>query len=204
MAAGVSAYVLRKNPSAEVLGAVIQFVMKGNATVISVPFMQSFIDSLKNSANQILGRVAGVNGFSIADSVPGTVDPPKPPDGNGYVQAFAETLPAFLSEEGESEFVAFRLEANPIGDMRRAVVAAAARWILDNGRIVLATVGQFNVPSARTLRSVGLQYTFMDIKGLPGPFKVPPQPLGRPYPEAQVYDYYPRWAINDDILPKPD
>ena len=124
VAAGVSAYVLRKNASAEVLGAVIQSVMKGNATVISVPFMQSFIDSLKNSANQILGRVAGVNGFSIADSVPGTVDPPKPPNGNGYVQAFAETLPAFLSEEGESEFVAFCLEANPIGDMRRAVVAA--------------------------------------------------------------------------------
>ena len=99
------------------------------------------------------------------------------------------------------------MEVTPVRTGRglgRAVVAAAARWILDNGRIVLATVGQFNVPSARTLRSVGLQYTFMDIKGLPGPFKVPPQPLGRPYPEAQVYDYYPRWAINDDILPKPD
>ena len=65
-------------------------------------------------------------------------------------------------------------------------------------------MGQFNVPSARTLRSVGLQYAFMDMRVLPGPFKVPAQPLGRPYPGAQVYDYYPRWAMNQDISPKPD
>ena len=40
----------------------------------------------------------------------------------------------------------------------RAVVGAAMRWILENGRIAMANVGTFNVPSARTLRSVGLRY----------------------------------------------
>ena len=86
----------------------------------------------------------------------------------------------------------------------RAVVAAAAGWILDSGRIALATVGPFNVPSTRTLRSVGLRYMFTITKGTPAPFKVPPQVLGSPYPGAAVYNYYPSWAMNQSILPRPD
>ena len=85
----------------------------------------------------------------------------------------------------------------------RAVVAAAARWIVESGRVALATVAGFNVPSARTLRSVGLDYLFMDLEGKRGPVSVPPQTLGAPYPGAKVYDYYPRWAMNQEILPKP-
>ena len=85
----------------------------------------------------------------------------------------------------------------------RAVVAAAARWIVENGSVALATVAGFNVPSARTLRSVGLEYLFMDLEGKRGPVMVPPQTLGAPYPGAEVYDYYPRWAMNQDILAKP-
>ena len=85
----------------------------------------------------------------------------------------------------------------------RAVVAAAARWIVESGRVALATVAGFNVPSARTLRSVGLDYLFMDLEGKRGPVIVPPQTLGAPYPGAKVYDYYPRWAMNQEILPKP-
>jgi GNAT superfamily N-acetyltransferase len=85
----------------------------------------------------------------------------------------------------------------------RAVVAAAARWIVESGSVALATVAGFNVPSARTLRSVGLEYLFMDLEGKRGPALVPPQTLGAPYPGAMVYDYYPRWAMNQDILPKP-
>ena len=85
----------------------------------------------------------------------------------------------------------------------RAVVAAAARWIVESGSVALATVAGFNVPSARTLRSVGLEYLFMDLEGKRGPVSVPPQTLGAPYPGARVYDYYPRWAMNQHILPKP-
>ena len=86
----------------------------------------------------------------------------------------------------------------------RAVVSAAAQWILDNGRVILATVGPFNIPSARTLRSLGLQYSLVTLEGSVKHFFVPPQPLGSPIPGAKVYDYYPRWAMNQDILPKPD
>ena len=81
----------------------------------------------------------------------------------------------------------------------RAVVAAAASWILQNGRTPMASVGGFNIPSARTLRSVGLRYLMSDLHSMDGPFRVPPQPLGRPYSEAPLYDYYPRWAMNQDI-----
>ena len=84
----------------------------------------------------------------------------------------------------------------------RAVVAAAAEWILQNGRVAAASVGPFNVPSARTLLSVGLRYLMSEIHGVEGPLRVPPQPLGRPYPNAPVYDYYPRWAMNRDIQPR--
>ena len=85
----------------------------------------------------------------------------------------------------------------------RAVVAAAARWIVESGSVALATVAGFNVPSARTLRSVGLDYLFMDLEGKRGPVSVPPQTLGAPYPGAKLYDYYPRWAMNQEIMPKP-
>ena len=84
----------------------------------------------------------------------------------------------------------------------RAVVAASAAWILRQGKTPMASVGPFNIPSARTLRSVGLRYLISDIRGIPGQFRVPPQPLGRPSPDADLYDYYPRWAMNRDIQPR--
>ena len=84
-----------------------------------------------------------------------------------------------------------------------AVVNAAANWIVESDRIVLATVGTFNIPSTRTLRSVGLRYAFMTIDGRPGPFMVPPQPLGSPRPGETLYNYYPEWAKTKEILPRP-
>ena len=85
----------------------------------------------------------------------------------------------------------------------RAVVSAAGRWILDQGRLVMASTAPFNVPSARTLRSAGLQYGFTAMLGRPGVLKVPPQPLGLPYPGADVHNLYPDWAMNKDIRPRP-
>lgn len=85
----------------------------------------------------------------------------------------------------------------------RAVVSAAANWILQNGKVPFATVGTFNVPSARTLRSVGLRYAFMTMDGRPGPFMVPPQTLGSPRPGETLYNYYPDWAMTKGILPRP-
>ncbi|MYB48578.1 MAG: GNAT family N-acetyltransferase [Dehalococcoidia bacterium] len=98
------------------------------------------------------------------------------------------------------------METHPDAQTRglgHAVVNAAANWILENDRIVLATVGTFNIPSARTLRSVGLRYAFMTIDGRPGPFMVQPQPLGSPRPGETLYNYYPDWAITKGILPRP-
>ena len=67
----------------------------------------------------------------------------------------------------------------------------------------LATVGTFNIPSARTLRSVGLRYAFMTIEGRPGPFMVMPQPLGSPRKGETLYNNYPDWAMTKGILPRP-
>ncbi|MCZ6679228.1 MAG: GNAT family N-acetyltransferase [Candidatus Poribacteria bacterium] len=83
----------------------------------------------------------------------------------------------------------------------RAVVSSAGRWILEHNRLVLATTAPWNVPSARVLRSVGLQYIMSGMTGMPAPFRVPPQPLGSPYPGAEMRHYYPGWAINKDIKP---
>ncbi len=98
------------------------------------------------------------------------------------------------------------METHPNAQARglgRAVVNAAANWILENDRIVLATVGTFNIPSARTLRSVGLRYAYMTIDGKPGPFMVQPQPLGSPRAGETLYQYYPDWATTKGILPRP-
>lgn len=84
----------------------------------------------------------------------------------------------------------------------RAVVSAAARWILDNGKLVVASTAQFNVPSARTLRSVGLRHVMTSMHGSPGAMNLAPQPLGAPYPGAVTHNLYPRWAMNHEILPK--
>ena len=85
----------------------------------------------------------------------------------------------------------------------RAVAAAAAGWVIRKGGLPMATVGPFNVPSVRTLRGVGLRYAFTTSVAMEGPFRIPPQMLGSPLPDAEVYDFYPRWAMNRKIRPRP-
>lgn len=84
----------------------------------------------------------------------------------------------------------------------RAVVSAAGRWIVAQGKIAMATVAPWNVPSTRNLRSVGLRHLYTDLIGVEGPFRVGPQPLGTPLPGMEVHDWYPRWAMNKDIRPR--
>jgi len=85
-----------------------------------------------------------------------------------------------------------------------AVVSAAGTWVLEQGRLPIATVAPFNVPSTRTLRRVGLEYGMTEMTGVDGPFQVPPQPIGTPLPDAEIYDYYPDWAMNRSIRPNSD
>jgi hypothetical protein len=80
-----------------------------------------------------------------------------------------------------------------------SVISAAGNWILDQGCLPMAGVGPFNVPSARALRGAGLAYGFTDLVTSPGPFRIPPQPLGKPTPTAELLDHYPMWAMNPDI-----
>ena len=86
----------------------------------------------------------------------------------------------------------------------RAVVSAAGQWILKQNRLILATTAPWNVPSARTLRSVGLQFIMSVMMSMPAPFRVPPQPLGSPRSDIEIYNYYPDWAINKGILSAED
>jgi RimJ/RimL family protein N-acetyltransferase len=81
----------------------------------------------------------------------------------------------------------------------RAVVSAAGAWILEQNRLILATTAPWNVPSARTLRAVGLQFIMSAMVSMPAPFRVPPQPLGSPAPGVEIYNYYPDWAMNGEI-----
>ena len=82
----------------------------------------------------------------------------------------------------------------------RSVMSAACRWILDQDGLILACSAQWNIPSVRLLRSMGLRYVLSDLAGRSPPFKVPPQPLGKPIPEAKIYDIYPTWAQNKEII----
>ncbi|MBM4437417.1 MAG: hypothetical protein FJ029_09320 [Actinobacteria bacterium] len=84
----------------------------------------------------------------------------------------------------------------------RAVVSAAGRWILEQGDLIYYTTAPFNVPSARLAKSLGLVHVCSIMLGLPGPYRVPPQPLGAPFSGAELRDYYPAWAMNPDIKPR--
>ena len=85
-----------------------------------------------------------------------------------------------------------------------AVVSAAGNWILEHGAVIHATVAFWNTPSSRNMRSLGMEYVFSVMRGREGPFHVPPQPLGTPLPNTEIFDTYPRWAMNPDIRPRPD
>ncbi len=88
------------------------------------------------------------------------------------------------------------------GGLGRAVMTAAAEWILARDGIALATTAPWNVPSARTQRSLGMRHFATDMQGVMGRFHVPPSPLGSPFAGAEVYHYYPDWAMNQDIRPR--
>ena len=88
-----------------------------------------------------------------------------------------------------------------LSGLGRIVMSAACRWILDREGLILARSSQWNIPSVRLLRSIGLRYTLSDLIGNRGQFKVPPQPLGNPLPGGgEIRDLYPVWAQNRDIL----
>jgi len=82
----------------------------------------------------------------------------------------------------------------------RAVMAGTCKWVLDQGRVILATSAQWNIPSVRLQRSMGLRYVLSDLHGSFGSFKVPPQPLGKPRPDVETHDLYPIWAQNKEII----
>ena len=89
----------------------------------------------------------------------------------------------------------------------RAVVGAAGTAIIERGNLALATTSPWNVPSARTLRAAGLRYSYtqmMSFGAFDGAFPMPAQPLGRPYPGARMVNYYPHWAMNKGVEPRPD
>ena len=89
----------------------------------------------------------------------------------------------------------------------RAVVGAAGTAIIERENLALATTSPWNVPSARTLRSAGFRYSYSQMlafNAFDGAFPMPAQPLGRPYPGARMVNYYPAWAMNQDVEPRPD
>ena len=83
-----------------------------------------------------------------------------------------------------------------------AVFGAAGRWILEQGRLVLGTTAPWNIPSARTMRSLGMRMVLSSLISMAAPMRIPPQPLGSPLPGVELRQYYPDWAMNRDILPR--
>jgi GNAT superfamily N-acetyltransferase len=72
----------------------------------------------------------------------------------------------------------------------RAVVSAATAWILARAPVAYYTTGAFNVPSGRTAHSLGYRHVCSVIKRRPGPFVVPPGPLGTPLPGVVPQPYW--------------
>ena len=83
--------------------------------------------------------------------------------------------------------------------MGSTVYSAAGRWAFDNGYIPFSSVGPWNVPSARTQIKCGMKFIGTDMTSIEQ-FKVPPQTLGTPNDEINIYDYYPKWGFNKKII----
>ncbi|MFL2763926.1 MAG: GNAT family N-acetyltransferase [Dehalococcoidia bacterium] len=81
----------------------------------------------------------------------------------------------------------------------KALVSKAVNYVVSLDKIAMASVGIFNIPSNRTLRSVGMEMLITDMKGLPGDFMIEPQPLGEPARGHTVLNRYPYWAMNQNI-----
>ena len=84
----------------------------------------------------------------------------------------------------------------------RAVASAAARHILDQGKLVWWTTSPWNVPSSRLAKSVGMPHLWSEMICWEHPLMIPPQPLGSPTPNARMENYYPDWARNRSIQPR--
>ncbi|MCH8910818.1 MAG: GNAT family N-acetyltransferase [Chloroflexi bacterium] len=110
-----------------------------------------------------------------------------------------------VADQGHNIY-AIGVDARPGSQGRglgNAVVSAAGNWILEQGAVPFASAAQWNVPSGRNLRRLGMKYTYAAMISWVGPFQVPPQPLGQPLPGHPVFNRYPAWAMNQDILEKP-
>ncbi len=84
-----------------------------------------------------------------------------------------------------------------------AVVGAAGDWILSEGTFVYASAAPWNIPSGRNLRKLGMRHVYSILFARQGTFLTPPQPIGQSLPGVVVHDYYPRWARDQYILPRP-
>ncbi len=84
-----------------------------------------------------------------------------------------------------------------------SVVGAAGDFALAEGAVLYASAALWNIPSGRNLRRMGMKYVYSAMLGRPGPFLVPPQPIGEPLPGTPLFDYYPRWAMNKGIRERP-
>ena len=84
----------------------------------------------------------------------------------------------------------------------RAVASAAAREILDRGKLVWWTTSPWNVPSARLAKTIGMHHLWSEMICWEHPLMIPPQPLGSPTPDAPMENYYPDWARNRSIGPR--
>ncbi|MFC1452395.1 GNAT family N-acetyltransferase [Verrucomicrobiota bacterium] len=102
------------------------------------------------------------------------------------------------SEELWEIGIEVRPEAKGTG-MGSGVFSAAGRFITHHGGLILARSAPWNVPSVRLLRRHGLRLVLQDLRLLPVPMRVPPQVLGHPSPGAALRQYYPAWAMNQDI-----
>jgi len=66
---------------------------------------------------------------------------------------------------------------------------------------VMASVGPPNIPSARTLRSVGLRYLMSDMRGVEGPFKGASTANGPSLSQRAHLRLLSAWAMNPDSQP---
>lgn len=110
---------------------------------------------------------------------------------------------ATLHDVGDN-FVEIGLDTHPDAQLKGLgtnVYSAAGKWAFENNKIPYSSVGPWNIPSTRTQIKCGMKCIGVDMVGI-DKFKLPPQSLGAPSKDIDIYDYYPSWAFNQNINKK--
>jgi DNA-binding NarL/FixJ family response regulator len=127
---GIAGYLLRRNATPDTLASAIRSVMQAGMTVISTPLMKAVTSSLRQGANETLGRMAGLPNLVLTPRELEVLRQMASGESNGSI---AVTLG--ISHETVRKYVARIVEKLGARNRVHASILAARSGLTGSGRM---------------------------------------------------------------------